>query len=130
MSTREPIKRPGRTKSFFPLESDPELFTKLIHNLGVSSSLAFYDVLSIDEPDMLALIPRPVHALVLCFITSEVYEKQKAAAETAREDYTGSGDDPVVWYRQTIYNACGLYGILHAVSNGTARAFIGNWSRS
>ena len=30
----------------------------------------------------------------------------------------------MVQYKQTINNACGLYGILHAVSNGDSRHFI------
>lgn len=117
---------PARRKSFYPLESDPQLFTELAHNLGVSSSLAFHDVLSIDDPELLAFIPRPVYALVLLFIrTTGVYDRQKEEAEAKREDYTGSGEDEaVVWYKQTIYNACGLYGILHAVSNGPARTYI------
>ena len=29
-----------------------------------------------------------------------------------------------MWFKQTINNACGLYGVLHAVSNGDARAAI------
>lgn len=121
----KPSRRLLNRKSFYPLESNPELFTKLIHDLGVSPSLAFYDVLSVDEPDLLAFIPRPCYALVLVFITSDTYEKQKQEAEAARERYQGSGEDePVVWYRQTIYNACGLYGILHGVSNGPPRSYI------
>lgn len=112
-------------KHFIPLESNPEVFTQLIHQLGVSTSLAFHDVLSIDDPDLLALIPRPALALVLVFPTSTAYEEQKAKDEISRDDYVGSGDEePVMWYRQTINNACGLYGILHAVSNGDARHFI------
>ena len=118
----------GTRKSFYPLESDPELFTQLAHDLGLSPTLAFHDVLSTDDPELLAFIPRPVHALVLCFFVSHVYEKQIDETEAARGDYAGSGEDePVVWYRQTIYNACGLYGILHAISNGTARAHISKW---
>lgn len=31
---------------------------------------------------------------------------------------------PVMWFRQTINNACGLYAILHAISNGEARKYI------
>lgn len=30
-----------------------------------------------------------------------------------------------MWYKQTINNACGLYGILHAISNGDSRDFVG-----
>ncbi|KAL1739058.1 hypothetical protein HDZ31DRAFT_50003, partial [Schizophyllum fasciatum] len=36
---------------------------------------------------------------------------------------TGEEDD-LIWYRQTIHNACGTYAILHAVSNGAARSLV------
>lgn len=45
-----------------------------------------------------------------------------------REDYNGKGEgEPVIWYKQTIRNACGLIGLLHAVSNGAARGFVGKF---
>jgi len=112
-------------KHYIPLESNPELFTRLIHQLGVSTSLAFQDVLSIDDHDLLAFIPRPVLALVLVFPTSDTYESQKAKEEALVQAYHGSGkDENVIWFKQTINNACGLYGILHSVSNGDARHHI------
>ena len=111
-------------KHYIPLESNPAVFTQLICRLGVAT-LEFKDVYSIDDPEMLALIPRPVLALILVFPTTEVYEKQIAAEEADREEYASSGDEEdIIWFRQTINNACGLYGILHAVCNGKARAFI------
>jgi len=112
------------SKSYIPLESNPEVFTQLITRLGVRG-LEFQDVFSLDDPDLLALVPRPALALVLVFPTSDAYERQTALDEAARTDYTGSGPaEPVVWFKQTIHNACGLYGILHAVANGHARHFI------
>lgn len=115
----------GYIKYFIPLECNPDLFTQLIHSLGVSSNLVFQDVLSLDS-DMLAFIPRPVLALILVFPTSEIYEKEKAIDESTRDDYKGRGDtEDVTWFKQTINNACGLYGILHAISNGEARKTIG-----
>lgn len=112
-------------KHYIPLESNPALFTALIHQLGVSTSLAFHDVLSIDDPDLLAFIPRPALALILVFPTSPVYEAHKSEEEKSMNEYAKSGDDePVMWYRQSINNACGLYGILHAVSNGDSKQFI------
>lgn len=119
-------------KHYIPLESNPEVFTQLIRTLGVVP-LEFTDVLSIDEtqPDLLAMVPRPVFALILVFPTTEAYEKQCALEETDREEYTGYGDrEDVIWFQQTIHNACGLYAILHAVSNvydndnGASRRFV------
>jgi ubiquitin carboxyl-terminal hydrolase L3 len=116
-------------KHFIPLESNPALFTALIHRLGVSTSLAFHDVLSIDNSDLLAFVPRPALALILVFPTSTVYEEHKSEEEVSRDDYSKNGDDEhVMWYRQTINNACGLYGILHAISNGDSRHFIREFS--
>lgn len=116
-------------KHFIPLESNPTVFTDLIHRLGVSTSLGFADVLSLDEPDLLAFIPRPTLALILVFPTLDKYQAAKAKEEAARPKYTGSGaDEDVIWYKQTINNACGFYGILHAVTNGDARDYIGKRS--
>jgi ubiquitin carboxyl-terminal hydrolase L3 len=46
--------------------------------------------------------------------------------DSKRPVYEGKGaEEPVIWYRQTIGNACGLMGLLHAVSNGAAKDFVG-----
>ena len=112
-------------KHYIPLESNPKLFTQLIHQLGISTSLAFQDVLSLSDPDLLAFIPRPAFALILVFPTTDAYEQQKAIEEVSRNEYQGCGEgEQVMWFRQTINNACGLYSILHEISNGASRDFI------
>ena len=113
-------------KAFFPLESNPDVFNEVLHGLGVSRALAFQDVLSIDEPDVLAMTGRPVLALVFVLPGTPMYKSQKQEDEDRRPTYMGKGEgEDVVWYKQTIYNACGLYGILHAISNGPVRQYIG-----
>lgn len=100
--------------------------SSLVHKLGLSTSLGFHDVYSIDDPELLAFVPRPAAALLLVFPVSKSYETHRVQEDTEREEYEGKGEDePVIWYKQTIRNACGLIGILHAVSNGTAKDFIG-----
>jgi ubiquitin carboxyl-terminal hydrolase L3 len=115
-------------KHAIPLESDPEIFTNLIHDLGVSKSLSFTDVYSLDEL-ALSCIPRPVVGLILIHPTPEDYEE-----EIHRRERATQGDLQkllgCVWFQQTINNACGLYAILHAVSNGLARSFIGKLAKS
>jgi ubiquitin carboxyl-terminal hydrolase L3 len=97
----------------------------LIHQLGLPPSLGFTDVYSIDEPELLAFVPRPAHALLLVFPVSKSYEDSRRAEDTPLTEYTGSGsDEPVIWFKQTIRNACGLIGLLHAVSNGEVRSHI------
>jgi ubiquitin carboxyl-terminal hydrolase L3 len=109
-------------KHFIPLESNPEVFTQLIHDLGVSPKLSFQDVLTLDEP---AMFPRPALALVLIFPAAETYESQRVKEDAQYEEYASAENEEVVWFKQTINNACGLYAILHAVCNGKAKQFIG-----
>jgi len=108
-------------KNFVPLEANPEVMTTMMTKLGLSPSLAFHDVFSIDDPDLLAFIPRPAYALLLVFPISNTYETFRREEDASKEVYTGSGDgEDVIWYKQTIGNACGLIGLLHGVSNGPA----------
>ena len=121
----ETFKGGFRRKAFFPLESNPDIFNEVIRGLGVSPSLAFVDVLSVDDPEVLAFTPRPALALVMVCPGSPAYEARKKELDSKKDEYVGKGEDePAIWWRQTIYNACGLYGILHAISNGLARQYI------
>lgn len=100
--------------------------TSLVHKLGLSPALSFHDVFSISDPDLLSFIPRPATALLLVFPVSKSYERLRVTEDADKTNYEGKGEgEPVVWYKQTIRNACGLIGILHAVSNGSSRGFIG-----
>lgn len=111
------------------IENNPEVMNSLIHKLGLSQKLGFQDVFSIDDPDLLAFVPRPAYALLLIFPVSETYEEFRRSEDSGKEEYDGSGaGEPVVWYRQTIGNACGLIGLLHGVSNGVARSHIRSYS--
>lgn len=97
--------------------------TTLLHNLGLSRHLQFHDVFSIDDPDLLAFVPRPAYALLLVFPVSANYEKFRHEEDASLPSYDASGDgEPVIWYKQTIGNACGLIGLLHSVSNGAAKS--------
>lgn len=108
-------------KHLIPLESNPEVFNNLIGLLGAPPSLSFQDVWSLDD---LESIPRPVLALILVFPTDDDYEKRR---ETYFRD--SKDDKDVIWFKQTINNACGLYAILHAVANSAARDMLGKSSR-
>lgn len=118
---------PGaQAPAFIPLEANPQLMTSLIHKLGVAPSLEMHDVYSLTEPDLLAFIPRPALALLLVFPVSATYESHRMAEDSIVDVYSGKGsDEPVLWWRQTIRNACGMMGLLHAVCNGASRDFIG-----
>ncbi|KIP12846.1 hypothetical protein PHLGIDRAFT_17540 [Phlebiopsis gigantea 11061_1 CR5-6] len=112
-------------QTFFPLEANPVVFNEVMQGLGVASSLTFVDVLSIDDPDVLAWVPRPALALVMVCPDSPAYKAKRRELDSQKGEYTGKGgEEPAIWWRQTIYNACGLYGLLHAVTNDPARRYI------
>ena len=99
--------------------------SSLMHQLGLSKSVGFHDVYSIDDPELLAFVPRPVYALLLVFPVSETYEKFRAQEDEGKPEYNGSGtDEEVMWFKQTIGNACGLIGLLHGASNGPITKYI------
>ena len=109
-------------KTFIPLENNPDVFADLARNLGVSPALGFHDVYSIDEPELLAMVPRPAHAL-LAIVPAPAYYRVRENDE--KLDYAGSGpNEPIEWFKQTIGNACGLISLLHALSNGPASRFV------
>lgn len=111
--------------AFIPLEANPPLMTTLLHKLGLSESLSIHDVFSLTDPDLLAFIPRPALALLLVFPVSAAYESHRLAEDSLLPEYEGKGEgEPVLWIKQTIRNACGMMGLLHASLNGPARGFI------
>lgn len=118
---------PNGKKFFIPVENNPEILASLAQDLGVSPKLAFHDVYSIDEPELLALIPRPSHALI--FITPpEMYNDSRKedgiATKVKLQDATYTTPEGVVWYPQTIGHACGLIALLHSLANGKSRDYV------
>ena len=110
-------------------ENNPEVMSSLVHKLGLSSGMSWHDVYSIDDQSLLAFVPRPAHALLLVFPTSSAYQKARHEEDDSLSDYSGTGpDEEVLWFKQTIGNACGLMGLLHASCNGMTRDLIGTLS--
>ena len=93
--------------------------------LGLSDDLQFYDVYSLDEPELLAHIPRPAHALLVIIPLTKAWDEERKAEDAAKEPYAGFGEkEPVIWFEQTIGNACGSIGLLHCAINGPASKHI------
>ena len=112
-------------------ENNPEVMTSLVHKLGLSPELAWHDVYSLDDRSLLDYVPRPAHALLLVFPVSAAYDRAREKEDSSLPDYAGTGpEEEVLWFRQTIGNACGLMGILHATCNGMTRDLIGGSSVS
>lgn len=99
-------------KHFIPLESDPEIFTNLMHNMGVPRIFKFIDIWSLeaDQLDKIRFdIHNPVEALILILPDCPAYAEQRIEHTVPKEG--------MLWLKQTINNACGLYAILHCVCN-------------
>ncbi|KAI0477928.1 ubiquitin carboxyl-terminal hydrolase [Xylariaceae sp. FL0804] len=112
-------------KRWVMLENNPEVMNQLAAKLGLSSELQFYDVFSLDEPELLADIPRPVLALLVIIPLTPAWDRSRRAEDADKKPYTGFGpDEPVIWFKQTIGHACGSIGLLHSVINGPAVDFI------
>ena len=106
-------------------ENHPEVMDRLAITLGLSPELQFYDVWSLDEPELLAHIPRPVLALLVIIPLTPAWDRDRTAEDAGESDYSGSGPgEPVIWFKQTIGNACGSIGLLHCAINGPAAAHI------
>ncbi|KAJ5937005.1 hypothetical protein N7466_003455 [Penicillium verhagenii] len=110
-------------KTFIPLENNPEVLSLLSENLGLAPGLTFYDIFS-TSPEMLACIPRPIHAMIL-LADKPIYNAARSAVVPTIPEYQGSGpDEPVIWIKQTIGHACGLMALLHCVFNLDRRRYV------
>ncbi|AAS54177.1 AGL314Cp [Eremothecium gossypii ATCC 10895] len=96
--------------SVTPLESSPEVFTDFAHALGLQSDMAFHDIYSLTDPDMLAFLSRPMKSVILLFPLNAFFR------ELICPEYHG-GDKSPIWFKQTIRNACGMYALLHSLAN-------------
>jgi ubiquitin carboxyl-terminal hydrolase L3 len=113
--------QPKHAKVFPPLESDPELFTHLLHALGASPVLHFEDVYSISEADSPASPSGKAEAFVLIAHSEHDYEASLEREESQRTTSLTADEtsraETIIWVQQTIHNACGFYALLHAVLN-------------
>lgn len=109
-------------KSVIPLESNPGIFSALAAKLGLSSVLEFDDIFSITDPDIMAFNKSPMYGVILLLpITAKFEEYRKEEALTLQPP-----PSDVRWFKQTMGNACGLYALLHILSNVSSDLIIKN----
>lgn len=103
---------------WIPLESDPKIFNDWAYKVGLLESDAeFVDVYGLDD-DLLELVPQPVKAVILLFPIRDKLEELRLAEEVQFKEKGQVPIDPtVLWIKQTIRNACGTIGLLHALTN-------------
>ncbi|KAF7914732.1 uncharacterized protein EAE98_011431 [Botrytis deweyae] len=129
--TSQIISRPSGARminnrlTFTKLENKSEVMNALAIKLGLSPALKFYDVCSFTGTDSMKNIPRPVYALLFSIPFTSTWELITRAKELAKPPYKGSGpDQPVIWFKQVIADACGSMGLLHCLLNGQAHRYI------
>jgi ubiquitin carboxyl-terminal hydrolase L3 len=108
-------------KLFTVLENNPEVMSHLARSLGMDETLSFYDIYSLTDPDLLAFIPRPVYALLVIIPLTPTWHEMRQSEDKNKSEYAGKGgDESVVWFKQTIGNACGSIGLVHSLLNSDA----------
>ncbi|XP_077783898.1 ubiquitin carboxyl-terminal hydrolase isozyme L3 isoform X1 [Podarcis muralis] len=101
---------------WLPLEANPEVTNQFLKQLGIHPSWQFVDVYGM-EPELLSMVPRPVCAILLLFPVTEKYETFRTEEE-AKIKAQGQEVKPSVYFmKQTISNACGTIGLIHAIAN-------------
>ena len=104
-------------KQWFPLESNPSVMNSYVEKMGMDvSTFSFHDVFS-TEDWALSMVPQPVLAVVMLF---PVKPESEEFARLEKEKIQSEGQvlsNNVYYMKQTIGNACGTVGILHAIGN-------------
>ncbi|KAF8885574.1 cysteine proteinase [Gymnopilus junonius] len=103
---------------WIPLESNPDIFNLWAEKAGLVTSLArFVDVYGLDD-ELLDFVPKPVKAVVLLFpIDAEGDARKKAEDEKIAKEGQPEVDNTIFFVKQTISNACGTIGLIHALAN-------------
>lgn len=118
-STPAPPQR--KKKRWFPLESNPAVMQKYVQSLGLLPTFyTFNDVLSTEDWALDMVLP-PVLALLFLFPIKPSVETFRRE-EDARIKAEGQVVSPQVFFtKQTVGNACGTVGLLHALLNNKDR---------
>jgi ubiquitin carboxyl-terminal hydrolase L3 len=113
------------------LENNPAVFNALSAKLGLSPDLEWHDIYSLTEPSLLSLIPRPVLALLVIMPFTPAWRANRMVEDKDKPlIYPRKGpQEPVLWFKQTIGEACGSIGLIHCLLNGPAKFHVvgGSW---
>uniref|UniRef100_A0A915PV23 Ubiquitin carboxyl-terminal hydrolase n=1 Tax=Setaria digitata TaxID=48799 RepID=A0A915PV23_9BILA len=108
-------------------EGENSLLNKFMHKIGVEEGVECVDIYGFEE-DVLAFIPRPCYAVILCFpmvdkvdqIMEPIYAKMKEEGSVV--------PDGVFFMKQKISNACGTFALIHSLANNHSKINLGNGS--
>ncbi|KAF8412450.1 hypothetical protein HHK36_000414 [Tetracentron sinense] len=106
------------TKRWLPLEANPDIMNQFLWGLGLPEDDAeCYDVYGLDE-ELLEMVPKPVLAVLFLYPLTTQTEEERIQQESLKKLQETS--DKVYFLKQTVGNACGTIGLLHAVGNVTS----------
>jgi len=92
-----------------PLESNPEIFTEYMAQLGLPDAWGFGEIFGFEE-DLLAFVPKPVLAVIINMERLKKSEdKEKGSLDVKADFYMDQTG--------TLDNACGVIACLHAIFN-------------
>ncbi|KAM6985706.1 ubiquitin carboxyl-terminal hydrolase isozyme L3 [Aplochiton taeniatus] len=101
---------------WLPLEANPDVCLYFLRQLGLLPTWQFGDVYGLD-PELLSMVPKPVCAVLLLFPVTEKYESFRLEEEARIKAQDQEVSPEVYFMKQTIGNACGTIGLIHAVAN-------------
>lgn len=103
-------------KRWLPLEANPDVMNQFLWGLGLPEDEAeCYDVYGLDE-ELLEMVPRPVLAVLFLYPITPQSEEERILQDSVKKEH----NDRVYFMKQTVGNACGTIGLLHAVGNVTS----------
>ncbi|GJM86327.1 hypothetical protein PR202_ga02177 [Eleusine coracana subsp. coracana] len=97
-------------KRWVPLEANPDVMNQ------------FCDVYGLDD-ELLAMVPQPVLAVLFLYPLTSLDEEEKDESGASASSTAGGKDlsKKVYFTKQTVGNACGTVGVIHAVGNATSQ---------
>ncbi|KAL2903117.1 Ubiquitin carboxyl-terminal hydrolase 3 [Bienertia sinuspersici] len=104
------------TKRWLPLEANPDVMNQFLWGLGLPPNEAeCNDVYGLDE-ELLEMVPKPVLAVLFLYPLTAESEAARLKEDSVQKDYSNK----VYFMKQTVGNACGTVGLLHALGNVTS----------
>ncbi|MED6185734.1 Ubiquitin carboxyl-terminal hydrolase 3 [Stylosanthes scabra] len=100
-------------KKWLPLEANPDVINQFLWGLGLPPEEAeSSDVYGLDD-DLLQMVPTPVLAVLFLYPLTSKTEEERLQQENDKKEHSNK----VYFMKQTVGNACGTVGLLHALGN-------------
>eukprot|EP00949_MAST-11_sp_MAST-11-sp1_P002829 g2829.t1 len=116
-----------KEKVWVPLESNPVAVNKYMKGLGYAEEEFQWEELLSCEEWAQGMISEPRIAVMLNFPITEAVRADEAKERECVEADGQELDDSIFFTKQTVGNACGTIGIIHAVLNNQERMSVGGW---